>query len=44
MPIEYSPSGIITQNLLEILNERETYWISFYKTNDYGLNSTRGGA
>lgn len=25
MPIEYSPSGIITQNLLEILNERETY-------------------
>ena len=28
----------------EQLNERETYWISFYKTNDYGLNSTRGGA
>lgn len=25
MPIEYSSSGIITQNLLEILNERETY-------------------
>lgn len=26
------------------LNERETYWIEFYKTKDYGLNSTRGGS
>lgn len=26
------------------LNERETYWIDFYKTKEYGLNSTRGGA
>ena len=26
------------------LNERETYWIDFYKTKDYGLNSTRGGS
>nr|DAG20585.1 MAG TPA: intron associated endonuclease [Caudoviricetes sp.] len=26
------------------LNERETYWINFYKTKDYGLNSTRGGS
>lgn len=26
------------------LNERETYWIDFYKTKEYGLNSTRGGS
>lgn len=26
------------------LNEREVYWIDFYKTKEYGLNSTRGGA
>lgn len=26
------------------LNEREVYWIDFYKTRDYGLNSTRGGS
>lgn len=26
------------------LNERETYWIDFYKTKEYGLNSTIGGA
>ncbi len=24
------------------LNEREVYWINFYKTKDFGLNSTRG--
>lgn len=24
------------------LNEREAYWIEFYKARDYGLNSTRG--
>lgn len=24
------------------LNEREAYWIDFYKTRDYGLNSMRG--
>lgn len=24
------------------LNEKEAYWINFYKTYDYGLNSTRG--
>lgn len=24
------------------LNEREAYWIDFYKTKEYGLNSTRG--
>lgn len=26
------------------LNERETYWIEFYKTKDFGLNTTRGGS
>lgn len=26
------------------LNERETYWINFYKTKEFGLNSTKGGA
>lgn len=26
------------------LNERETYWINFYKTKDFGLNTTRGGS
>lgn len=26
------------------LNEREVYWIDFYKTKEYGLNSTKGGA
>lgn len=26
------------------LNEREIYWIEMYKTQDYGMNSTRGGS
>jgi len=26
------------------LNEREVYWIDFYKTKEFGLNSTKGGA
>lgn len=26
------------------LNEREIYWIDFYKTKDFGLNSTNGGS
>lgn len=26
------------------LNEREIYWINFYKTKEYGLNSTKGGS
>lgn len=26
------------------LNEREVYWIDFYKTRDWGLNSTKGGS
>lgn len=28
----------------EKLNERETYWIDFYKTKEYGMNGTKGGA
>ena len=24
--------------------ERETYWIEFYKTKDFGMNGTKGGA
>lgn len=26
------------------LNERETYWIEFYKTKELGMNGTRGGS
>lgn len=26
------------------LNERESYWIEFFKTKDYGLNSTKGNS
>lgn len=26
------------------LNEREVYWINFYKTKDFGLNGTKGGS
>ena len=26
------------------LNEREAYWIDFYKTKDFGLNSTKGNS
>lgn len=26
------------------LNEREVYWIDFYKTKDYGLNTQKGGS
>lgn len=26
------------------LNEREVYWIDFYKTKEVGLNSTKGGS
>lgn len=28
----------------EKLNEKEKYWIDFYKTTDYGYNSTKGGS
>lgn len=43
---KYQPYDFTFEILEEVprtqLNERETYWIGFYKTNDYGLNSTRG--
>jgi len=26
------------------LNDREVYWIDFFKTKEYGLNGTKGGA
>lgn len=35
---------VLEQVPKEKLNERETYWIEFYKTKDIGLNVTRGGA
>lgn len=35
---------ILEQVSRDKLNERETYWIDFYKTKEYGLNSTRGGS
>lgn len=28
----------------EQLNEREVYWIDFYKTKEFGMNGTRGGS
>lgn len=43
---KYQPYDFTFEILEEVprtqLNEREVYWINFYKTNDYGLNSTRG--
>ena len=43
---KYQPYDFTFEILEEVprtqLNEREAYWINFYKTNDYGLNSTRG--
>lgn len=35
---------VLEETKKENLNERETYWIEFYRTKDYGLNSSRGGA
>lgn len=35
---------VLEQVSRDKLNERETYWIDFYKTKEYGLNSTRGGS
>jgi len=26
------------------LNDREKYWINYYKSNELGYNATRGGA
>lgn len=45
---KYKPENF-TFEILEVvprdkLNERETYWIDFYKTKEYGLNGTRGGS
>ena len=28
----------------ESLNEREKFWIDYYKSNEYGLNSTKGNS
>lgn len=35
---------ILEQVPREKLNEREIYWINFYKTKEFGLNVTKGGA
>lgn len=45
---QYKPSNFLFE-ILEVvprtsLNERETYWINFYKTKDFGLNKTAGGS
>ena len=37
---EILEDNVNAENLLE----RETYWINFYKTKDFGLNTTRGGS
>ena len=45
---KYQPSHFIFEILEFVprtdLNERETYWINFYKTKEFGLNVTRGGS
>lgn len=45
---KYQPCNFLFEILEEVprnsLNERETYWIDFYKTKDYGLNNTKGGS
>ena len=45
---QYKPSDFLFEILEEVprasLNERETYWINFYKTKEYGLNKTSGGS
>lgn len=35
---------ILEQVPRDKLNERETYWIDFYKTKEVGFNATKGGA
>ena len=35
---------ILEQVSRDKLNERETYWIDFYKTKEVGFNATKGGA
>ena len=45
---EYGVHNFIFEILEQVprtkLNERETYWIDFYKTKDLGLNKTIGGS
>lgn len=45
---KYQPSDFLFEILEEVdrslLNERELYWIDFYKTKDFGLNVTKGGS
>lgn len=45
---KYGPENFSFEILEEVsrdkLNEREVYWIDFYKTKDFGMNGTRGGA
>ena len=44
----YTPSDFLFELLEEVprnqLNEREIYYIDLYKTNEFGLNSTKGGS
>lgn len=45
---KYQPYNFLFE-ILEVvprnnLNEREIYWINFYKTKEYGLNNTKGGS
>ena len=44
----YSPTDFLFELLEEVprtdLNEREIYYIDLYKTNEFGLNSTKGGS
>ena len=44
----YKPSDFLFQVLEEVprakLNERESYWINFYRTKEYGLNKTSGNS
>ena len=30
-------------NAQDLLNEKEIYWISFYKSDEYGYNGNKGG-
>lgn len=45
---KYGPENFTFEILEEVdrarLNEREIYWIDFYKTKQFGMNGTRGGA
>ena len=45
---KYGPEDFTFEVLEEVprdkLNEREIYWIDFYKTREFGLNGTKGGS